>query len=141
MILSATAQAALPAPSRLTGQPIEQINLKPPRHHHSSALGIAELLRKDSQYSLAVVAENVKPAGAHAAYALWLRRGRSSVKLLGFIAPEHGHPSRLRAEARLRGQLWQSGTPLITRETRLHPKRPGVVILRGTSFFCPSCGY
>jgi hypothetical protein len=94
-----------------------------------------------NEYSLAVVAEKVKPAGARASYALWWRRSRSSVKLLGFIAPERGHPRRLRAEARLRGHLWQSGRPLITRETLLHPTQPGTIILRGSSPVCPPCGY
>jgi hypothetical protein len=127
----ATTAATSPAPTLLSGRPITQINLTPPAHHHSAALGIAEVLRKNGHYSLAVVAERVKPITRGSNYALWLRRSRSSTRFLGFIASEPGHPHRLRAQVRLPNRLWRYHKLLITQQTRRHPDRPGTVILGG----------
>jgi hypothetical protein len=142
LVGSGTIVGAVAAPealAELPGRPILQISLTPPQHHHSAALGIAEVLQKGTVYSLAVVVKGVKPIGAHTRYTLWLRHAGHLTRLVGFIAPVPDHPQRLRAVKRLGHQLWGYGTLLVTREIGPHPKRPGQVILRGS--FCTICTY
>jgi hypothetical protein len=117
------------AASRETQQ-IAQFNLTPPRGR-SEAAGVAEILRHDHGFAVAVVAHGLRPNTAHDAYAIWLYSGPRHQHLLGVVRPPVGANGRISSAGQLPAD-WRSFRHLvISLEPRAHPKRPHRIVLTG----------
>jgi len=104
----------------------QQINLKPTTEG-SKALGVANVVSQSGRRAIALIGQDIKPAGRR--YAVWLINDKTT-RFLGFAPP-------VKADGRLQGL---AGTPenlrdfteiIVTREQVDQPKQPGTVVLRG----------
>jgi hypothetical protein len=109
---------------------VAQTNLQPtdPR---SKALGIATVIKRGTQYSLAIVAQGLRRNTLRNAYAVWLYNSRRHARLLGFVDPGVGRDGRLSTAGPLPTNAKHYREIILTLETTGSPKRPGPIILKG----------
>jgi hypothetical protein len=95
-------------------------------------VGIAQLLRADNEYGIAIVGENVPPNTKKNAYAVWLYNSPTDSELLGFVNPGVGSTGRLSTAGPLPANASHYRDLLVTIETQDKPKSPGPIVLQGT---------
>jgi hypothetical protein len=133
-----TIAVALVIGSRGEAPPAEKVTPLPPSawlaptRERSDADGAAEVVRRGSRESLAVVAGGLPRSTETAAYTVWLTRGGRSEPTYVATLRTDGH-GRIDGLAPLRVDPARYREVLITRQGIAHrPTRPGEVYLRGS---------
>lgn len=106
----------------------KQLNLTPTQPG-SSAVGLAEVLSKGSQYAFFVAAEHLPPTSGFF-YAAWLYNSADDAQVLGRAPPVTSN-GRLQAVGGLPANAAHYHQLLITRETTTKPAHPGPIVLSG----------
>ena len=78
-----------------------------------------------------IAADHIPPNGKTNAYAVWLYRSPSHLKLLGFVNPGVGTNGKLSTAGWLPSSVRGYTQILITLEHKAQPRSPGRVILEG----------
>jgi hypothetical protein len=113
---------------------VAQFNLSPPRAG-SKALGVAQIIKHGTAYSLAIVARNLKANSPRNAYAVWLYNSPRKAKLLGFVNPGVRRNGRLQTAGPLPSDATRYRELIVTLETKSAPRRPGPIELQGRLHF------
>jgi Sigma-70, region 4 len=110
-------------------QVLARFNLTSPTS--KTAVGIAELLRANSQLGIAVVGEHIPANTKTNAYAVWLYNSPGHAELLGFVNPGVTSSEQLSTAGPLPANASQYRQLLVTIETQSKPKQPGTIVLEG----------
>jgi hypothetical protein len=110
-------------------QVLARFNLTSPTS--KTAVGIAELLRANSQLGIAVVGEHIPANTKTNAYAVWLYNSPGHAELLGFVNPGVTSSEQLSTAGPLPANASQYHQLLVTIETQSKPKQPGTIVLQG----------
>lgn len=95
----------------------------------SRSIGVVEVLTEKGKRAFYIAAEHI-PASKHFFYAVWLYNSHTSAEAVS-KAPTVGSDHKLAGGALLPSDAASFREILLTRETSIHAKHPGHVVLRG----------